>query len=407
MVAVNILPTELFPPVLAIRSQAYDVDFLMVPLVTCTIVAGAVSFLYVGWLAATVTLRRRAVERDVLTQLSAVLGQDVPLPEGLRAAAVSERPPVRQRLLQIAEATARGMPLPAALASAYPKCSGMTRSVIAAGYAAQQTSRGVALAEHTLAEREKQELRLERGTMVYVGAILFFTVGIITMLMIVVVPKFKEIFVDFDVQLPRVTVILIAWSNTLARWGAVLLAAMLLTAMLAAHLRTRPRRPDAPRWTTAVADALRWGLPIFGRMEQSQGLALALQTMRIAVSAGMPLGEAAGLAGDLDVNVRLRDRIRHFADLLRAGCNAGEAARRSALGPMTVLAFSAGARTGDMAAALRYAGEYHESLLGRWSTTLRQFAWPLCTLVLAGVVALVVLAMFMPLVTLISSASTW
>src|ERR687889_650129 len=54
------------------------------------------------------------------------------------------------------------------------------------------------------------------GAMIYPAVVITIAVGIVTMIMIVVIPKFKEIFESFNLKLPPVTQVLITLSDFMA-----------------------------------------------------------------------------------------------------------------------------------------------------------------------------------------------
>jgi len=121
----------------------------------------------------------------------------------------------------------------------------------------------------------------------------------------------------------------------------------------------------------------------------------------------MDLGSAARLAASLDVNRHVRDRMRCFADLLDAGEGSVEACRTAGLGPVLAVALAAGARSGDMDAALRYAADYHEAIVTRWWITMHSLVWPLCTIAMGAILGFIAVALFLPLVQLINSVTYW
>jgi len=353
----------------------------------------------------TIRDRRRLRERTVISHVSSVIAQDLPLAPALAAAAASERGPVSRVLDALAYANARGRSLGEAFAREYPECSGMTRSLIAAGERTRQLPATLELAERTLAEREAHEQRIGRGAAAYAALVLAVTGVTVSLILLRIIPKYEEIFVDFGTRLPTLTVTVLAGGRVLGGLGALLCGIVVVLTPIVAYLRVRARRPGDPRWTSQVADSLRWYLPGIHRMQLAEGLALTLRTIRAAVVAGMPLPDAARVAAELDVNIHLRERIREFALRIGRGENAARAANRCGLGNLTALALAAGTRTGDMPAALRYAAEYHAAQVCRWYTVLRQVVWPVCTLALATIVGIVVYALFSPLVMLIDAVA--
>ncbi|MEM6560689.1 MAG: type II secretion system F family protein, partial [Planctomycetota bacterium] len=70
-----------------------------------------------------------------------------------------------------------------------------------------------------LADFMEKAARLKKkviGAMIYPAVVIFIAVSIVTMIMIFVIPKFEDIFADFDVELPGVTKALLA----ISRWFA-------------------------------------------------------------------------------------------------------------------------------------------------------------------------------------------
>jgi type IV pilus assembly protein PilC len=365
----------------------------------------AVGLVYLVWLAATRQRRGRHLEQQVVGQIAALLNQHLPLGEGLKAAALAERGLVRQRLERIAGAVTEGRPLPSALRSALPECSGTTYSLADFGRRTQSLPHAMNLADHWLAERSRRVEVTPRGSMLYALMVLAGLLFILFLMTILIVPKFEEIFADFNVALPALTLRVINLTQRVTVLGFPCAVGLLLSLAGLGALASRRRTPEKPHLGMHLADTLRWSIPGWHRLQFAGGLAIACDAMTHAVRAGLPLEQAAKAAANLDVNLHLRHRLRAFADDLHRGARAGDAARRNGLGELTAVALGAGSRGHDLASALAYAADYHDALVCRWWIVLRNIAWPLVTLILATLVGTFVLAMFMPLVTLIDSVA--
>src|SRR3954471_22851070 len=69
------------------------------------------------------------------------------------------------------------------------------------------------------------------GAMIYPAVVISIAVGIVSMIMIFVIPKFKQIFVDFKLELPGVTQVLLVVSTFMAEqygWAYVLFSPIIL-----------------------------------------------------------------------------------------------------------------------------------------------------------------------------------
>lgn len=351
--------------------------------------------------------RRRAVQRVVIGQIASMLRQNLPLATGLALAADSERGQIRTHLHRIARLLAQGLSLAQAVERGFPGCDSLIRSLIIAGERVGQLPAALEQAENMLIERDRRRSSLNDDAWLYALVILIFAVLIVSGLMVAIVPKFMEIFKDFDLPLPPVTVTLISVSEWCADF-ILLLVPLIVLLPLGLYLSFRPRRLPDPSLISRLADRIRWYTPGLHRMIFGRDMAAVLRYLRLAVRSGMTLDAGARLAAGLDVNCQLRPRVVRFADLLQGGTNIRQAAVQAGLGEVTGIALAGGQRDGRLDAALRFAGDYYDALVSRWYIVARAMSWPVCTLGLACLVAFVALAMFQPLVALIDSCcSAW
>jgi type II secretory pathway component PulF len=195
---------------------------------------------------------------------------------------------------------------------------------------------------------------------------------------------------------------LIDLSDTFLEFSFLLVPIIMLIPV-GIYLRLRPRRSPEPAFTSVLADWFRWWFPGIKQLEFSRGMNVALKTMGFGVRAGIGLAPSSELASKVDVNVWLRPRFAHFAELLSKGTSVRQAAIQARLGNVASISLASGERGGDMARALDYAADYYGAIGSRLAIVARNLAWPAVTLAWSLAVAFIVLALFMPLVTLINS----
>jgi len=346
----------------------------------------------------------RTIERVVIGQITSVVRQNLPLATALALAANSERGLNRSYLRRIATLLAQGLPLYEAVRKSMPNCSALTLSLIFAGERTGQLALALEQAEANLVHAGRRG-RTQVLAIPYAIAMLSLTGLVTSGIMVAVIPKFKDIFKDFDAQLPNTTLALISfcswWVDGVPPGWTVALPVVLV----GLYLWVRPRRWGEPRLTSRLADRLRWHLPVLRRIAFGRNMKAALETMRLGVCAGLDLVPAARLAGLTDLNVCLQRNINRFAQLLEAGTDVRKAARQARLGEIAGLALAAGQRTGDMDAALRYAVDYHDALAGRLLAVIRNLTVPLVVLCVGSFVGWVVLSLFLPLIALIDSVT--
>ncbi|HOA75653.1 MAG TPA: type II secretion system F family protein [Phycisphaerae bacterium] len=375
--------------------------FLSALIVTVTLALLVVG-LYIAYRLSTVWVSRETTERIVISQIATVVRQHLPLATGLALAADSERGWTRVHLHRISRLLAQGLSLSEAVRSGFPDCSPVPFSLIRAGEQSGQLPAALEQAEEYLFERERQRSSDDVSVWVYLLIVGGFAAMVVSGIMIAVMPKYREIFKDYGVMLPRETIVLVGISEYVTDYPLVAMLPLLAIAM-ALYFNLRPRRIPNPTFSSRVADWIRWHTPAWGRVEFGRGMQVVLQAMRLGIRSGMGLERAARIAGQVDVNTQLSARVQQFADLIDRGTGIREAARRAELGEVTGVALAGGQRGNDLDAALRYAADYHGAIASRCWILLRNLAWPTWTLIMGVMVGFVVLALFLPLVTLINS----
>ena len=376
-------------------------------IILLSVILGGIAALFLLWQALMYVIalfRRPAVERIVVGQIAGVLRQNLPLSMALSLAGDSEQGMARTCLKRISKLLSQGASLSEAMQLGYRECSSLVISLVAAGEKAGQLPAALEQAEQYLNRKARWRRLFDVPLWIYIALVLTTAGFMVSGIMVAVVPKFKVIFADFGTTLPRHTVALIsisAWfvTGTPPGWVLICLVPVIWIVLRLWKVQNRPL-------TSRIGEFVRASLPGVRRVEFGRGMAEMLRLMRTAVASGMDLAAAARLSSSLGVNGYLRDRMRHFSELLEAGSDPADACRASELGPVLSTALAAGTRSGNMDAALRYAADYHGALVTRWWIMINSFAWPCCTVGLGVIVAFVVRALFEPLVELIRSVCT-
>ena len=354
-----------------------------------------------------VHLRWTSTTRSLIGHLSAITNLNLPLPGALKIAGQSEPGLMGHTLRQMALHTAAGKPLAEALQRAHAGCSPLVVSVVAAGEQAGQLPQALADLEQTMTDQLRQAstgLSKNRQYWLYLLVLALITFFVLTSVMIVIMPKFEEIFRDFNVTLPGVTVALLDLSGWfLGGPVLVLLSALLLCLIVAGVIALALRDPQETIART-ILDTCGWIPGLSRPIAFGQGMSTAVRVVAMGLASGMTLQRACGLAATLDVNRYLRRRWVNFARLLDGGMPGPQAAERAGLGNVFAWACRTLSRgSADVSAVLQHAADYHRAMADRWWRALAGMLWPLVTCALGCMVGFVVLALFMPLIALINA----
>jgi len=365
------------------------------------------------WLVCRILSRRRWAPptirpnlRIVVGQMAMIASQNLPLSTGLMLASESEWGKTGKTLRRIAKLLAEGLDVHAALERGYPQCPGIVVSVIRAGERAGRLPASLQMLDQHLTEQYRRRKRLMPASIPYAVVLFTFFIFVWMGIMVAVVPKFEQIFADFGTRLPGLTQLLIKITTWFVQGdGPFFLIGLSLLAIMLVYCRLRPRRPDRPRLTSRIADAIRWRMPGLGRLTQAQDLGMIVSLFRLFTRAGMTLDRAARLAAEADVNLILRHRVERFADLVATGTVPAQAATQVKLGNVFAIALRSGQFGNQLDTALQFATDYYNNLTSRLWIVLRNLSWPIVVLSLAVLIGTAVVALFLPLVTLINAVT--
>ncbi len=333
---------------------------------------------------------------------------NMPLPELIASAAAGERGRLRQTLERLAGELFNGVPVAEAINAVVTELDVAKRSLLLAASDMGQLGRMLA----RLRRRNRLDNELYQPDAVFYWSYPLAVLGMVFVVVlgvcILIVPKYEEIFSDYDVRLPTVTVMLIDGSKWLGGRltpdqmvpGIVwFVLALLAVFVLAVSMRLV--------FMKHLLDPIIWRLPLIGRLHRARAMGDACSLMGQTLAAGATVEEAIQAAGRLRHNSLLSRRMRIWAQGVGEGKPLDEAARAAHLPAMLVgLLNSTGSGPG-LPEALRFLGRYYDAQ-GQWlKAMLHGAAVPVIVISLAVVVGFVVTSLFMPLVTLIESQAAY
>lgn len=365
-----------------------------------------IGILYLIYRVVTAWGRRRLVERVVIGQIASVLRQNLPLARGLIVASESERGAASVHLRRVGHLLQQGMTLSHAIRIGYPDCSSMTRSLIQAGERADQLPAILDRIEQAMLEKDRAMSGRGFWPMFYVLLVTVPIVVVISFVMVAVVPKFKEIFLDFGAELPPVTRFAIDasdWFITGTPPGVVLLIPIILVIPVFFYLSYRHRHVERLSWASRLADALRWRIPGYHKYELARGMHAITEVLRLSLKSGIDLPSAVRLSAEVDANHRLREQMRRLAEEIEQGRPVDRAMKTAGANPILVMAITSGIRSRQLDTPLAFAAEYYHAIVSRWWLFLKNMGMPLLTLFYAVIIGFVAYAFFAPLIQLINT----
>jgi type IV pilus assembly protein PilC len=261
-----------------------------------------------------------------------------------------------------------------------------------------------------LADFMEKGQRLKRriiGAMIYPSVVIFIAVAIVTGIMYFVIPKFQEIFNDFDVKLPALTLFLIDASKWVAGQkpgqqvpGAIwIMFSPVIIFMFFKLLRKTG-------FGRAGTDIVLCKIPVIGGLVRKTCIARFTRTLGTLISAGVPILEAITITRDTVGNYVYEKALTGVHDSIREGESFAEPLRKSkTCDSIVVNMIDVGEETGDMDVMLAKIADNYDEEVDVAVASLLSLLEPFMVVILGGVVGTIVLALFLPLVAMIESVS--
>ena len=255
-----------------------------------------------------------------------------------------------------------------------------------------------------LADFMEKAQKLKRrvvGAMIYPSVVICFSVLIVTGIMIVVVPKFKEIFRDFRTSLPALTELLMGVSSWIADqygWAVILgspFGVFIFVKLLGKNKAGR-----------RFIDYLKLKLPILGQIISKTSIARFTRTLGTLLSAGVPILDALNITRDTVGNVIFENALQKVHDAIREGESfAGPLRAAKVCDTIVTNMIDVGEETGDLDKMLMKIADNYDEEVDVLIGSLVSLLEPLMVVSLGGIVGTIVVALFLPLVKLIQNVS--
>lgn len=333
---------------------------------------------------------REDIARDLARALSPMLDAGFPLSKALDLA-ITELPDQSAGLARSMQgAIERGQPPADALASYEGQTATVFASILRAGQASGQLSRALETAADTFGESVDRRSKLI-GALIYPSFVVVATLATLVGFMVVVVPTLASVFEGVEDQLPASTRAIIDASAWIRAYGAPIAGMGIIAALLVFVA------PEGRQFAARTADRILLspiGLDIAAHNEFGRFSRIAALILGSGVPAAMAFETAASCVG----NHVLRKRLIEASASIRLGAAPSHAIRTIARAPSTMVQFVLmGEQSGRLAEALGRASGVLASRAEVQVQRLGAIAGPAVTIALGGLVALVVVALYLGL----------
>ena len=255
-----------------------------------------------------------------------------------------------------------------------------------------------------LAEFQEKAQKIKNkviSAMVYPVIVLIIAVIILSFLLVFVVPKFQEIFRDMlgDKPLPPLTELVIATSTVLKN-NILILISLIFVLIIAYKLFSRTPAGQA------FFDRVKFKLPIFGNLVRLTAISRFARTLGTLVSSGVPILQALNITRETAGNKVLANAIGQVHDSVKEGESVMAPLEASGVfPPMVISMIGIGEETGRLPDMLIKIADVYEDEVDNAVAGLTSLLEPLMIVFLAVVVGIIVIALFLPLISIIQELS--
>ncbi|MGV7208659.1 type II secretion system F family protein [Oxalobacteraceae bacterium A2-2] len=231
-----------------------------------------------------------------------------------------------------------------------------------------------------------------RSALAYPVAILAVAFVVTAVIMIWVVPAFKEVFKSFGASLPAPTLAVMAVSEFVVEYGCIIVGA--LAAGVALFLRAWRCYPPLQR----AMDVIVLRLPVLGEVVRKATIARWTRTLSTMFAAGVPLVESLDSVGGASGNAVYQDATRRIQTEVSTGTSLTVAMQNAEVFPNMVTQMAAiGEESGALDAMLGKVADFYEQEVDEAVSSLSSLMEPMIMVILGVLIGGLVIAMYLPI----------
>ncbi len=332
-------------------------------------------------------------------QLSTLQDAGLPILRSLMILEGQSKPgPLKNSLIGVIEDIEGGSTLSEAMAKQPKAFDDLYVNMVKAG----EAGGALEVILQRLAEFKERAQSLKRkviGAMIYPAAVITVAIAIVSGIMIFIIPKFKKIFLGFDVELPDITIMLLNASDWFATyWWVLILAPVAFVLMIKLIKKNKTG--------AFVIDWIALKIPLMGTILQKSTIARTMRTLGTLIASGVPILEALTIARDTAGNNVFKRAFDNIHSAIREGESIAVPLREARIvDDMVVNMVDVGEETGALDTMMYKVAEVYDEEVAVAVDGLISMLEPIMVVVLGLIVGFIVIALFMPLVKLLNELS--
>jgi type IV pilus assembly protein PilC len=248
-------------------------------------------------------------------------------------------------------------------------------------------------------EKSQSLKRRIKSAMVYPLVVITVACAIVGFILYFIIPKFEAIFKDFGVDLPSMTKFLIKASHFVVDYFYV---CILFPVFVWIFLKLVYRNKTG----AYICDRILLMIPVMGAIVEKSTVARTTRTLGTLVQSGVPILESLNIVRDTAGNMVFERAFTRIYDSIREGETIAQPLREARIvDDIVVNMIDVGEETGDLDTMLNKIADNYDEEVEALVESLVSLLEPIMIVVLGGIIGFIVIALFLPLISLISKLS--
>ena len=243
-------------------------------------------------------------------------------------------------------------------------------------------------------EKDAKLAGMVKKAMIYPIVVCCVAIGVVILMLAYVVPTFMEMFADLDIEMPALTVAVMAASDFVKSNLLLIIAIIIALVVGIKYFIGTPRGK-------AVIGYIGVKIPALANFTVKSAASRLARTMSTLLYSGIPMVEALEITAHTMSNVLFKEALLEAKEEVLKGVPLSEPLKNSGLfPPMVVHMTSIGEETGDMESMLEKMADYYDEEVELATQSLMAALEPMIIVVLAVIVGVLVGAVVMPMLSL-------
>ena len=302
----------------------------------------------------------------------------------------TENPTLREAMQEVSANVQKGETLANSMRARGDVFPPLLAHMVAAG----EASGSLDIAFERMAVQFEQSAKINamiKKAMVYPIMVLVVAIVVVIVMLTFVVPTFMEMFADMDIEMPKITLMVVAASEYMQKNWIVIVLIIVAIAVFIAYFKKTPTG-------RGLIDKALMKMPLFGDLTVKSSSAKFARNLSTMLAAGIAMPEALQIVGDTMNNVYYEECMKNARNDVMQGVPVSTPLEKSGLfPPMVYHMVRIGEETGNTEDMLDTLAGYYEEEVEMATQSLMAALEPLIIIILAAVCGTIIGAVIAPM----------